>query len=56
MRWIIQGEYVRGDVWWATTLADVVYLRCSGQGGFSRKRNGKWEAGELRGRGRYLDM
>ena len=42
--WISQREYVHGDVWWATTLADVVCLRCSGQGGFEKEKR---EVGRL---------
>ena len=38
MWWVSQREYVRGAVWWATTLADVVCLRCSGQGGFEKEK------------------
>ena len=31
-------EYVGGDVWWATTLADVVCHWCSGQGEFEKEK------------------
>ena len=38
VRWRSHREYLDKDAWWETTLAGMICLRCSGQGGFKKEK------------------